>query len=83
LLKDLKTGVWTDVGEAYAREKVSHALRSRPSEERRRKPKPKKKLTRKPQIPPQMEGRVHSLIQAQQKLLKIMIESASTNHHVF
>lgn len=66
-------GVWTDVGEVYAREKVSHALRSRPNEERRRKPKPKKKLTRKPQIPPALEGRVQSLIQAQQQLLKSMI----------
>jgi len=73
-LKDLKTGAWEDVGQVYAREKVSHALRSRPSEERRRKSKPKKKLIQKPQVPPELEGRVQSLIEAQQLLLKRMIE---------
>lgn len=74
LLKDLKSGAWVDVGQVYAREKVSHALRSRPNEERRRKSKPKRKLVRKPQIPPELEGRVQSLIKAQQQLLKCMIE---------
>jgi hypothetical protein len=36
LLKDTKTNEWYDVGIEYAREKVSHALRSRPNEERRK-----------------------------------------------
>jgi hypothetical protein len=36
LIKDTKTNEWYDVGIEYAREKVSHALRSRPNEERRK-----------------------------------------------
>lgn len=66
--------MWFDVGNVYAREKVSHALRSRPNEERRRKPKPKKKLARKPEVPPEFEGKVQALIRDQQALLKSMIE---------
>jgi hypothetical protein len=67
--------MWFDVGEAYAREKVSHALRSRPNEERRRKLRPKKNSFRKPEIPAEFEVQVQSLIQAQQELLKSMIET--------
>jgi hypothetical protein len=67
--------MWFDVGEVYAREKVSHALRSRPNEERRRKHRPKKSATRKPEIPAEFELQVQSLIQAQQELLKSMIET--------
>ena len=44
LLKDTNSGMWFDVGEVYAREKVSHALRSRPNEERRRNLTTKEKL---------------------------------------
>jgi hypothetical protein len=75
LLKDVKTNLWFDVGEGYAREKVSHALRSRPNEERRRKLRPKKKTCRKAEIPMEFEAQVESLIQSQQKLLKSMIET--------
>lgn len=75
LLKDVKTNLWFDVGEVYAREKVSHALRSRPNEERRRKLRPKKKTCRKSEIPMEFEAQVESLIQSQQKLLKTMIET--------
>jgi hypothetical protein len=74
LLKDAKSGMWFDVGDVYAREKVSHALRSRPNEERSRRLKPKKKMTRKPEIPIELEGRVQALIREQQTLLKVMIE---------
>jgi hypothetical protein len=74
LLKDPKTGLWHDVGEIYAREKVSHALRSRPNEERRRKPKLTSKPSRKSKIPPELEGQVQTIIQEQQRLLKEMIE---------
>lgn len=66
--------MWFDVGEVYAREKVSHALRSKSNDERRRKPKMKKKPVRKPEIPPEIEGKVHSLIHDQQALLRSMIE---------
>lgn len=75
LLKDTITGMWFDVGEVYAREKVSHALRSRPNEERRRNLRPKKNSSRKPEIPAEFEVQVQSLIQAQQELLKSMIET--------
>jgi hypothetical protein len=74
LLKDAESGNWFDVGEIYAREKVSHALRSRPNDERRRKTKPRIKTARKPEIPPELEGRVQALIHEQQALLKSMIE---------
>lgn len=74
LLKDTNSGMWFDVGEVYAREKVSHALRSRPNEERRRNQRPKK-TCRKPEIPAEFEVQVQSLIQAQQALLKSMIET--------
>jgi hypothetical protein len=58
----------------YAREKVSHALRSRPHEECRRKSKSKKASPRKPQVPPELEGTVQRLIQEQQRLLKSMMD---------
>ena len=67
--------MWFDVGEVYAREKVSHALRSRPNEERRRNQRPKKNSSRKPEVPAEFEVQVQSLIQAQQELLKSMIET--------
>ena len=75
LLKDTNTGMWFDVGEVYAREKVSHALRSRPNEERRRNQRPKKSSSRKPEVPAEFEVQVQTLIQAQQALLKSMIET--------
>ena len=53
---------------------VSHALRSRPSDERRKRPKPKKKAMRKQQQSPAIDEAVDSLIQEQQALLKSMIE---------
>ena len=67
--------MWFDVGEVYAREKVSHALRSRPNEERRRNLRPKKNFSRKPEVPAEFELQVQSLIQSQQELLKSMIET--------
>lgn len=53
---------------------VSHALRSRPNEERRKRPKPKKKVLRKQQQSPAIDEAVDSLIQEQQALLKSMID---------
>ena len=66
--------MWYDAGDEYAREKVSHALRSRPTDERRKRPKPKKKTTRKSHYTPELEETVKRLIEEQQELLKSMIE---------
>jgi hypothetical protein len=66
--------MWFSVGEVFAREKASHSLRSRSLEESRRKSKFKKRTARKPEIPPEFEGKVHALICDQQALLKSMIE---------
>ena len=67
--------MWFSVGGVFAREKVSHSLRSRSLEESRRKSKFKKRTARKPEIPPPgFEGKVHALICDQQALLKSMIE---------
>ncbi|CAB9512423.1 expressed unknown protein [Seminavis robusta] len=74
LLKDPKLQLWFEVGEEYMKEKVSHALRSRPSEERRRRLKPKKKTVRKQTQSPAVEEAADSLIREQQALLKAMIE---------
>lgn len=75
LLKDPKLQLWFEVGEEYMKEKVSHALRSRPNEERRKRPKPsKKKALRKKHLSPAIDDAVESLIQEQQALLKSMIE---------
>lgn len=74
LLKDPQTKLWYDVGDEYAREKVSHALRSRPNEERPKRPKAKKKASRKPQYPPELEETVQDLINDQQQLLKSLIK---------
>jgi hypothetical protein len=73
LLKDAKTKMWFDAGEVYAREKVSHALRSRPNEERRKRPKPIKKTLKKPKIAPQLEMIVQELISEQQRILNLLI----------
>lgn len=74
LLKDPKSQLWFEVGQEYMKEKVSHALRSRPEKERRKRPKPKKKATRKLQQSPAIDEAVESLIQEQQAMLKSMIE---------
>jgi hypothetical protein len=74
VLKDPKTKMWHDTGDEYAREKVSHALRSRPNEDKPKLPKPKKKLSRKPPQSHDLEDTVRRLIADQQRLLKSMIE---------
>lgn len=79
LLYDPKTQLWYDVGDEYAREKVSHSLRSRPNEHRRSKPKPKKKMVCKPiKHSPALEAAVTRLIQEQQELLKSMIHKETS-----
>lgn len=74
LLYDPKTKLWYDVGDEYAREKLSHSLRSRPNEQRRSKPKPRKKCVRKNQYSPALDVIVTRLISEQQSLLKDMID---------
>jgi hypothetical protein len=66
--------MWYDVGDEYAREKVSHSLRSRPNEQRRNKPKARKKMVRKAPYSPALDAVVGRLINDQQSLLKAMIE---------
>jgi hypothetical protein len=78
LLYDPKTQLWYDVGDEYAREKVSHSLRSRPNEHRRIKPKIRKKMSCKPKHTPALEAVVTRLIQEQQELLKSMIDKETS-----
>jgi hypothetical protein len=73
LLKNAKSSRWFDAGDEYAREKVSHALRSRPNEERPKRPRPKKKAIRKPQQSHDINETVRRLIADQQSLLQSMI----------
>jgi hypothetical protein len=68
------TKMWHDTGDDYAREKVSHALRSRPNEDRPKRPKQKKKVARKPAQSHDLEDTVRRLIADQQHLLQSMIE---------
>jgi hypothetical protein len=68
------TKMWHDTGDDYAREKVSHALRSRPNEDRPKRPKQKKKVARKPAQSHDLEDTVQRLIADQQHLLQSMIE---------
>ena len=74
LLKDSKTNCWVDVGFEYAKEKVSHALRSRPTDQRRARTKPKKKVMRKPSFSPELEELVQGMIADQQSLLQSLID---------
>lgn len=62
------------MGFEYAKEKVSHALRSRPTEQRRTRTKPKKKVMRKPSFSPELEELVQGMITDQQTLLQSLIE---------
>jgi hypothetical protein len=75
LLKDPKLQLWFEVDEEYIKEKVSHALRSRPNEERKRRSKPnKKKIVRKQTQSQAVDEAVEIIIKEQQLLLKSMIE---------
>ena len=74
LLKDSETNLWYDVGDHYAREKISHALRSRPNQERRRQAKRRQKKSRKPKITDDQEQIVQRIIGDQQQLLRQMME---------
>lgn len=78
LLYDPHTNLWYDVGDEYAREKVSHSLRSRPSEHRRSNPKPRKKIVRKTPYSPALDAVVRRLIHDQQALLKSMIDKETS-----
>eukprot|EP00980_Cylindrotheca_fusiformis_P009035 scaffold1939_cov92-Cylindrotheca_fusiformis.AAC.8 len=79
LLYDPDTKLWYDVGDGYAREKVSHSLRSCKHEQRRTKPKPRKRTVRKPPYSPYIDSVVQRLIADQQELLKSMIEKETSN----
>jgi len=79
LLKDPKLQLWFEVGEDYIKEKVSHALRSRSTDDRRKRPKPIKKCFRRQELLPAVDEAVESLLQEQQELLKTMIEREGGN----
>ena len=72
LLRDPNTNLFHDVGEAYARDKVSHALRSRPNHERRRQwlTLRRQKSTLKRQMTEDQERTVERLIADQQQVLR-------------
>jgi hypothetical protein len=73
------TGLWDDVGDEYAREKVSHSLRSRPNDHRRTKPKPNRKSSlKKTQQSPAIDLIVSQLLDEQQSLLKTMIDTETS-----
>ena len=63
------------MGFEYAKEKVSHALRSRPTEDRRKRPKLKHKVMRKPSFSPELEDLVQGIIADQQVLLQNLIDN--------
>lgn len=81
LLYDTQTGLWYDVGDEYAREKVSHSLRSRPNEHRRTKPKlPRKSSFKKAaEHAPAIDKIVSQLLHEQQSLLNTMIARETTS----
>lgn len=81
LLKDAKSNCWYDVGFEYAKEKVSHALRSRPTDDKRKRIKPKKKAMRKPSFSPELERLVKGMIADQQSLLTSMIDQEMSSPH--
>ena len=64
-----------DAGILYAREKVSHALRSRPMDEAKKRARPgRKKGQRKSFNTPEIEAHANKLIQEQQQLLRAMLD---------
>lgn len=75
LIRDLKSEEWVEVDETYAREKISHSLRSKPSEQRRKRSQEKRKTSRKAKLSAEFERLVHRVIEEQQQLLKRMIEN--------
>lgn len=78
LLFDSKSQRWYDVGDEYAREKVSHSLRSRPRDQGREKSKPRKKSTMKQDTQSSaLDDIVSQLISDQQLLLQNMIANDS------
>lgn len=81
LLKDPATNRWYAVSDLYARDKVSHALRSKPWEGRKKplRTGPKqKRVVKKPSVPPETESTVQKLIEQQEKLLATLIENDLT-----
>lgn len=77
VLFDPKTKLWYEVSDDYAREKVSHSLRSRPMENRRSRPKLKKKILRQSKHSPALDDVVMHILQDQQSILKAMMQKES------
>lgn len=77
MLYDPKTQLWYEVSEEYAREKVSHSLRSRPMDHRRDRPKMKTKSIRTSRQSPALDDVVQRILQDQQLILRTMMEKES------
>ena len=75
LLRDQDTNLYRDAGSVYAREKISHALRSRPNNARRRKwlRQRRQKTNKKRALTEDQERTVQRLIAEQQLLLQQLI----------
>lgn len=76
ILYEPNSRLWYEVSPEYAREKVSHSLRSRP-ERRRIKPAARKKTSKKPAHSPALDDIVAHIIQDQQGILKGLMSKES------
>lgn len=77
VLRDAPSSRWVEVSDDYAKEKVSHALRSLPKPWRKKTGDERKKY-RKPVLSSDAETLVSKVLQNQQQLLRAMIQNAST-----
>jgi hypothetical protein len=78
LKRDDKTGEWSDVGDDYAREKVSHALRSAKDPNR---PKIKKPRVVPKFVPsPEQEALFRATLRDQQRIFHSLVENESNDY---
>jgi hypothetical protein len=78
VLKD-ETNVWSVVHETYAKEKISHSLRCKRNEQRKKRaPQEDKRKAKRTALPAELEGVVQKVIQEQQQLLQSMIQNEMT-----
>lgn len=75
LFKTKKDDLWVQVDEASAREKISHALRSKPE---LRKP-PKRSPKKQKRSNPRLETKYDALLRSQQSILSHLIQNSSSN----
>jgi hypothetical protein len=73
LKKDENTNIWYDVGDEYAHEKVSHALRSAKDPEKNKCQRKKQKVTHQPPSPEQNHA-FQTLLEKQQRIFWSLLE---------